>query len=126
VIAYPKAFREKLAGSSSKVEHQEQPKRTSKESLETWKSLTSQVWELAMSNYYFETWMWQFKKVPAAITRLGRLVDDLREKKTAEIMENELRLKLDYIKNAKEMLEFTEGKIEDVLRTLWAKKRELE
>jgi len=126
VIAYPKAFREKLARSSSKVEPQEQPKKTSKESLETWKSLTSQVWELAMSNYYFETWMWQFKKVPAAITRLGRLVDDLKEKKTAEIMENELRLKLDYIKNAKEMLEFTEGKIEDVLRTLWAKKRELE
>ncbi len=126
MIAYPKAFREKLARSSSKVEPQEQPKKTSKESLETWKSLTSQVWELAMSNYYFETWMWQFKKVPAAITRLGRLVDDLKEKKTAEIMENELRLKLDYIKNAKEMLEFTEGKIEDVLRTLWAKKRELE
>jgi len=125
VIAYPRAFREKLAKSSSKVEHKEVEK-TSKESLETWKSLTAQVWELAMSNYYFETWMWQFKKVPAAITKLGRLVDELKEKKTAEIMENELRLKLDYIKNAKEMLEYTEGKIEDVLRTLWAKKRELE
>ncbi|GEM_PF-2233268 len=125
MIAYPRAFREKLAKSSSKVEHKEVEK-TSKESLETWKSLTAQVWELAMSNYYFETWMWQFKKVPAAITKLGRLVDELKEKKTAEIMENELRLKLDYIKNAKEMLEYTEGKIEDVLRTLWAKKRELE
>ncbi len=125
MIAYPRAFREKLAKSSSKVERKEVEK-TSKESLETWKSLTAQVWELAMSNYYFETWMWQFKKVPAAITRLGRLVDDLKEKKTAEIMENELRIKLDYIKNAKEMLEYTEGKIEDVLRTLWAKKRELE
>ncbi len=125
MIAYPRAFREKLAKSSPKVEQKEAEK-TSKESLETWKSLTAQVWELAMSNYYFETWMWQFKKVPAAITRLGRLVDELKEKKTAEIMENELRLKLDYIKNAKEMLEYTEGKIEDVLRTLWAKKRELE
>lgn len=125
MIAYPRAFREKLEKSSSKVEHKEVEK-TSKESLETWKSLTAQVWELAMSNYYFETWMWQFKKVPAAITKLGRLVDELKEKKTAEIMENELRLKLDYIKNAKEMLEYTEGKIEDVLRTLWAKKRELE
>ncbi len=125
MIAYPRAFREKLAKSSSKVERKEVEK-TSKESLETWKSLTAQVWELAMSNYYFETWMWQFKKVPAAITRLGRLVDELKEKKTAEIMENELRIKLDYIKNAKEMLEYTEGKIEDVLRTLWAKKRELE
>ncbi len=124
MIAYPKAFREKLERSSKVVK--EQPKKTSKESLETWKSLTSQVWELAMSNYYFETWMWQFKKVPAAITNLGKLVDQLKEKKTAEIMENELRLKLDYVKNAKEMLEYTEGKIEDVLRTLWAKKRELE
>ena len=125
MIAYPKAFREKLAKSSSNVGHEE-VKKASQESLETWKSLTSQVWELAMSNYYFETWMWQFKKVPRAITELGKLVDELKEKKTAEIMENELRLKLDYVKNAKEMLEFTEGKIEDVLRTLWAKKRELE
>ncbi len=126
MIAYPKAFREKMKRSTPKVEVQEQPHKESKEKLETWKSLTAQVWELAMSNYYFETWMWQFKKVPAAITKLGKLVDELKQKETAEIMENELRLKLDYIKNAKEMLEYTEGKIEDVLRTLWAKKRELE
>ncbi len=126
MIAYPKAFREKMRRTAPKVEVQEQPQKESKEKLETWKSLTAQVWELAMSNYYFETWMWQFKKVPAAITRLGKLVDELKQKETAEIMENELRLKLDYIKNAKEMLEYTEGKIEDVLRTLWAKKRELE
>ncbi|AEA34506.1 hypothetical protein [Hippea maritima] len=123
MIAYPKSFRERWE-KPSKAEPQEKP--TSKESLEVWKALTSEVWELAMSNYYFETWMWQFKKVPAAITRLNKLVNQLHEKKTAEIMENELRIKLDYIKNAKEMLEFAENKIEDTLRTLWAKKRELE
>jgi len=122
VIAYPKAFRERLNKNQEVVEQRQE----SKESLEVWKALTSEVWELAMSNYYFETWMWQFKKVPAAITRLNKLVSQLKEKDTADIMENELRMKLDYIRNAKEMLEFTENKIEDTLRTLWAKRRELE
>ncbi|WP_022669530.1 hypothetical protein [Hippea alviniae] len=122
MIAYPKAFRERLTKKQEVVEQQKE----SKESLEVWKALTSEVWELAMSNYYFETWMWQFKKVPAAITRLNKLVSQLKEKDTADIMENELRMKLDYIRNAKEMLEFTENKIEDTLRTLWAKRRELE
>ncbi|WP_035589141.1 hypothetical protein [Hippea jasoniae] len=121
MIAYPKSFRERL---SKQQEEIQKPK--SKESIEVWKALTSEVWELAMSNYYFETWMWQFKKVPAAITRMSQLVGKLQEKDTAEIMETELRTKLDYIKNAKEMLEFAEGKIEDTLRMLWAKKRELE
>lgn len=122
MIAYPKAFRERLNKNQEVVEQRQE----SKESLEVWKALTSEVWELAMSNYYFETWMWQFKKVPAAITRLNKLVSQLKEKDTADIMENELRMKLDYIRNAKEMLEFTENKIEDTLRTLWAKRRELE
>ena len=122
MIAYPKAFREKF----QKSEKSPEPKVTSKESLEVWRALTDETWELAMSNYYFETWMWQFKKVPASITRLNKLVGQLTEKKTAEIMETELRIKLDYLKNAKEMLEVAESKVEDTLRTLWAKKRELE
>ncbi len=122
MIAYPKAFREKIQKSEKSLE----PKVTSKESLEVWRSLTDETWELAMSNYYFETWMWQFKKVPASITRLNKLVDKLSEKKTAEIMETELRTKLDYLKNAAEMISVAEGKIEDTLRALWAKKRELE
>ncbi len=122
MIAYPKAFREKMQESKQSSE----PKVTSKESLEVWKSLTEETWELAMSNYYFETWMWQFKKVPASITRLSKLVNSLSEKKTAEIMEAELRTKLDYLKNATEMISVAEGKIEDTLRALWAKKRELE
>jgi len=122
VIAYPKAFREKIQKSEKSLE----PKVTSQESLEVWRSLTDETWELAMSNYYFETWMWQFKKVPASITRLNKLVDKLSEKKTAEIMETELRTKLDYLKNAAEMISVAEGKIEDTLRALWAKKRELE
>ncbi len=122
MIAYPKAFREKMQKSEKSLE----PKVTSKESLEVWRQLTDETWELAMSNYYFETWMWQFKKVPASITRLSKLVDRLSEKKTAEIMETELRTKLDYLKNAAEMISVAEGKIEDTLRALWAKKRELE
>ncbi len=122
MIAYPKAFREKIQKSEKSLE----PKVTSQESLEVWRSLTDETWELAMSNYYFETWMWQFKKVPASITRLNKLVDKLSEKKTAEIMETELRTKLDYLKNAAEMISVAEGKIEDTLRALWAKKRELE
>ena len=122
MIAYPKAFREKMQESEQSLE----PKVTSKENLEVWKSLTEETWELAMSNYYFETWMWQFKKVPASITRLSKLVNSLSEKKTAEIMEAELRTKLDYLKNAAEMIGVAENRIEDTLRALWAKKRELE
>ncbi len=122
MIAYPKAFRERLA----KEEKSAQEKQQSKESLEVWKALTSEVWELAMSNYYFDTWMWQFKKVPASITRLNKLVSQLNEKRTAEIMESELRMKLDYLRNAAEMIRVAEEKIEDTLRALWARKRELE
>ncbi len=122
MIAYPKAFRDKIR----KSEQSPEPKVTSKEKLEVWRALTDETWELAMSNYYFETWMWQFKKVPASITRLNKLVNKLSEKKTAEIMETELRTKLDYLKNAAEMISVAEGKIEDTLRALWAKKRELE
>ncbi len=122
MIAYPKAFRDKIRESEKSPE----PKITSAESIEVWRALTDETWELAMSNYYFETWMWQFKKVPASITRLNKLVSRLTERKTAEIMETELRIKLDYLKNAKEMIEVAESKVEDTLRTLWAKKRELE
>ncbi len=122
MIAYPKAFREKVEKTSEVQEKRVE----SKESLEVWKSLTEEVWELAMSNYYFDTWMWQFKKVPASITRLNKLVSQLKEKRTAEIMESELRMKLDYLKNAAEMIRVAEEKIEDTLRALWARKRELE
>ncbi len=122
MIAYPKKFREKLADTYEKP----QKRVESKESLEVWKALTEEVWELAMSNYYFDTWMWQFKKVPASITRLNKLVSQLKEKRTAEIMETELRMKLDYLKNAEEMIRVAEEKIEDTLRALWARKRELE
>jgi len=124
VIAYPKAFRDEVSQGES--ENLQQTQSSSKESLEVWRSLTDEVWELAMSNYYFETWMWQFKKVPASLTRLNKLVNKLSEKKTAEIMEGELRIKLDYLKNAAEMISVAEDKIEDTLRALWAKKRELD
>jgi hypothetical protein len=120
VIAYPKAFK-KMA----REKPQEVQQHRDIEDVKVWLKLTSEVWDLSLSNYYFDTWMWQFKKMPGALTRITQLIEQMQANKTADVVENELRKNLDYLKNANEMIEYAQEKVENALRLIWARRKEL-
>jgi len=120
VIAYPKAFK-KMA--REKPQEVQQPRDI--EDVKVWLKLTSEVWDLSLSNYYFDTWMWQFKKMPGVLTRVTKLIEQIQANKTADVVENELMKNLDYLKNAHEMIEYAQEKVENALRLIWARRKEL-
>jgi hypothetical protein len=120
VIAYPKAFKKTAREKPQEVQ---QPKDI--EDVQVWLKLTNEVWDLSMSNYYFDTWMWQFKKMPGVLTRITKLIEQMNSNKTADVAENELRKNLDYLKNAHEMIEYAQEKVENALRLIWARRKEL-
>jgi len=123
MIVYPKTFREE------KVVKKEEPKEVQreevKEKVEIWQRLAAEDRKLMMINYYFDTWMWQFKDVPGAVNKIGKLVTLLEKRSTADIIETELRTTLDYLSNGLEMINLTKERIETVIRELWAKRKEL-
>lgn len=120
MIAYPKAF---------KTVAREEPKPAQQprdiEDVQLWLKLTNEVWDLSLSNYYFDTWMWQFKKMPGVLTRLTKLIEQMQTQKAADVAENELMKNLDYLKNAREMIEYAQEKVENALRLIWARRKEL-
>lgn len=120
MIAYPKAFK-KMA--REKPEGVQAP--NDLEDIQVWLKLTDEVWDLSMSNYYFDTWMWQFKKMPGVLTRITKLAEQIQTNKAADVTETELRRNLDYLNNAQEMVEFAKDKIESTLRLIWARRKEL-
>ncbi|MCD6133152.1 MAG: hypothetical protein J7J16_02360 [Deltaproteobacteria bacterium] len=122
MIVYPKTFREKVV---KKEEPKEVRKEEVKEKVEIWKRLAAEDRKLMMINYYFDTWMWQFKNVPGAVNKIGKLVPLLEKRSTADIIESELRTTLDYLNNGLEVINLAKERIETVIRELWAKRKEL-
>lgn len=120
MIAYPKAFKK-----TAREEPQEVYQPRDIENIQIWLKLTDEMWDLSMSNYYFDTWMWQFKKMPGVLTRITQLIEQMQANKTADVAENELRKNLDYLKNANEMIEYAQEKVENALRLIWARRKEL-
>ncbi len=126
MIVYPRSFKYGNAREAPDLRKQQQKVSEVKESLRVWQSLTSELWDLSISNYYFDTWMWQFKKIPAVISRITEIIEEMKTNEAADVVEAELRKNLDYLKNAREMVSFAEEKVESALRLLWARRKELE
>ncbi len=120
MIAYPKAFKKTAREKPVEVQQSRDI-----EDVQLWLKLTSEVWDLSLSNYYFDTWMWQFKKMPGVLSRVTKLLEQMQTQKAADVAENELMKNLDYLKNAHEMIEYAQEKVENALRLIWARRKEL-